>query len=1098
MKIKNYKNEIIEIEVDQEIDATNLIALPALIDPHVHFRTPGHEHKEDWETGAIAAISGGVTTVMDMPNNNPAPICTTSLQNKKNIINNQLEKSGIPLKYYLHLGATADNINTYHEIEDQYSAIKVFMGSSTGDLLVDKKEDQEKIFATASKLNKVVMVHAEDDQIINEQTIAIENPVISDHSVIRHRIAAIKSCKQAIELAKKYNTKLYICHISTAEEVEIIKEAKNQGVRVFAEVTPHHLFLDETDYERLGTKAQMNPPLRTRSDRDALWQAINDGIIDTIGTDHAPHTIEEKNMPYGSAPSGVPGIETYLSLLLDAHNRKKISLQKIIELTRTNIEKIFDLPKNNDYVLVDLNAEKKIKDCEMKTKCGWSPFSGRRVKGIPIHTIINNKVYSNKINQVNKKNMRHLISLKEQSKEDILNILELAIKLKEKRNNGEITNYLKNQTLIMLFQKTSTRTRLSFEAGMTELGGHAIFLDSRTTQFSLTDYADEIQAVMRFGHLLMFRAQKADDVIKASSFDKIPVIDACSEKYHPAQALSDLLTMAEHSHGVENIKKIVWLGIENNVSNTLKIMCAKLGIKIYIVAPEINRPSVDEELNILSDNTDYVVKTLNLEEALRDADYIHTDTWMDMEFFENGKVKEEFLQAYESRKQKFKPFQLNAELVNRYAPNAKIMHCMPCHIGYEISRDAVDHQNSVIFDQAENRMHMQKAIIMWLLQKEDLINSESTKNVTEVEKDVSEIPKWWPNKKPIYDINQSYDYNFDNGPFFNEEKPKRDFPPKNEWIDFLGHKVASQLGVPAGPLLNSKWTTLAANLGFDIVTYKTIRSTNKECQPNPNMIYVNTKGDLTTDRLDEKLYQMENAPCDMSELAVTNSFGMPSKDEKYLLEDIAKANDNLNPGQVMIVSIVGTPNENVNFIKDFRKTASIAKEAGAKIIEANFSCPNVTTGEGSIYTNPETVYVIASELIKEIGNIPLIIKVGLFSDPNIMKQVFINAARAGVRAICGINTVGMEVLNINGETALGYGRIKSGVCGQPIQKSALEFVKKAREINDQEKLGLTIIGCGGITTPQHFNEFFNNGADIAMSATGMMWDPLLAMRYHNQ
>ncbi len=314
--------------------------------------------------------------------------------------------------------------------------------------------------------------------------------------------------------------------------------------------------------------------------------------------------------------------------------------------------------------------------------------------------------------------MRHLISLKEQTREDIIKMMYIATVIKSKRNAGEMTNYLTNQTLVMLFQKTSTRTRLSFEAGMTELGGHGIFLDSRTSQLSLTDYGDEIQAVMRFGQVLMMRALKADDVIRAASFNRIPVIDACSEKYHPAQALSDLLTMAEKSNGIENVKKITWLGVENNVSNTLMLVCAKLGIKVAIAAPEANAQSVDLELNAMAEATGNVTRTTNLEEALRDTDYVHTDTWMDMEFFENGQVKPSFQGEYERRKSTFMPFQLNANLINTCAPNAKIMHCMPCHIGYEISRDAVDHPNSVIFDQAENRMHMQKAMIMWLLEKE--------------------------------------------------------------------------------------------------------------------------------------------------------------------------------------------------------------------------------------------------------------------------------------------------------------------------------------------------------------------------------------------
>lgn len=310
--------------------------------------------------------------------------------------------------------------------------------------------------------------------------------------------------------------------------------------------------------------------------------------------------------------------------------------------------------------------------------------------------------------------MRHLISLKEQNREELLEILSLAQKVKAKYRAGELTNYLSNQTLIMLFQKTSTRTRLSFEAAMTELGGHAIFLDSRTSQFALTDFSDEIRAVMRYGDILMFRALKAADVQRAASFNQIPVIDACSEKYHPCQALGDLLTMVEHSGGLEKIKKVVWLGIENNVSNTLTLACAKLGIKVVLAAPEVDPDSVDTELNAQAQATGLVERTLDLASALQDADYVHTDTWLNMEFFENGRVKPEKQAELERRQQVFIPYQLNAKLVETHCPQAKIMHCMPCHLGYEITRDAIDHSNSIIFDQAENRKHIQKAIIVWL------------------------------------------------------------------------------------------------------------------------------------------------------------------------------------------------------------------------------------------------------------------------------------------------------------------------------------------------------------------------------------------------
>jgi ornithine carbamoyltransferase len=173
--------------------------------------------------------------------------------------------------------------------------------------------------------------------------------------------------------------------------------------------------------------------------------------------------------------------------------------------------------------------------------------------------------------------------------------------------------------------------------------------------------------------------------------------------------------MDEYSGGIERVKKIVWLGIENNVSNTLTLACAKLGINVYIVAPDTDQESVDTELNAMARQTGHVVRTLDMQEALHGADYVHTDTWMNMEFFEDGKVKPEFEEEYTRRKKLFLPYQLNARIINQYAPKAKIMHCMPLHIGYEISRDAANHPNAIILDQAENRLHMQKAMVLWLL-----------------------------------------------------------------------------------------------------------------------------------------------------------------------------------------------------------------------------------------------------------------------------------------------------------------------------------------------------------------------------------------------
>jgi ornithine carbamoyltransferase len=251
---------------------------------------------------------------------------------------------------------------------------------------------------------------------------------------------------------------------------------------------------------------------------------------------------------------------------------------------------------------------------------------------------------------------------------------------------------------------------------MTELGGHAIYLDARTSQLSIADFRDEIRAIMRFGQVLMFRSLRAEGVELAASFNQIPVIDALSEKYHPCQALGDMLTMIENTKGgLKNLKKVAWLGIENNVSNTLKLLCAKLGVEISIISPEANPASVDKELNKLADATGKVLYTKDLALGLRGAQFVHTDTWIDMEFFQNGQAVPSFKKELARRVKVFMPYQLNVATIKKYAPIAKIMHCMACHIGYEITREAVDHKNSIIFDQAENRMHIQKAIIMWLL-----------------------------------------------------------------------------------------------------------------------------------------------------------------------------------------------------------------------------------------------------------------------------------------------------------------------------------------------------------------------------------------------
>lgn len=374
----------IDVSLPEQCAPKNCVAFPALIDPHVHFRTPGATHKEDWQSASRAAIAGGVTTVFDMPNTEPATVNRETLEIKKRVIDEQLKQVSVSLRYHLYLGATSTNAKDFETVKNNVIGIKLFMGSSTGGLLVDNANDQERIFQEAARLDMIVAVHAEDEEEIRHAKETIPRPEVRDHSRIRSRTAAIKAVENAIALAKKHGAKLYICHVSTSDEVDIIRDAKNADLPVYAEVTPHHLFLDESSYATLGTLAQMNPPLRTLSDCDALWKAIRDGVIDTIGSDHAPHTREEKAKSYPQSPSGVPGIETTLPLLLTAARNGKITMEKIVELTRTNVERIFSLPTNDDWVVVDLSLTKEVKNAELKTKCGWSPFAGWQLTGWPV------------------------------------------------------------------------------------------------------------------------------------------------------------------------------------------------------------------------------------------------------------------------------------------------------------------------------------------------------------------------------------------------------------------------------------------------------------------------------------------------------------------------------------------------------------------------------------------------------------------------------------------------------------------------------------------------------------------------------------------
>jgi ornithine carbamoyltransferase len=302
----------------------------------------------------------------------------------------------------------------------------------------------------------------------------------------------------------------------------------------------------------------------------------------------------------------------------------------------------------------------------------------------------------------------HLINFKELSGQQIMEIVDKGIEIK--RNPEKYQDALKGKTLAMIFQKTSTRTRVSFEVAMAHLGGHAIYMDWRATNFTIADIYDETQYLSRNVDCILARLIRNSDLQVMSRASRVPVINGCDEKYHPTQAIADLMTMKE-KRGTLKDAKLVYVGVHNNVCNSLIEACTKVGVKIVTVTPIFNEPSRDDELLESAKRTGLYISTLDLKEALKDADFVYTDTWIDMEFFQDPKYAEE----KERRMKIMIPYQINRE--NLAGSNAWIMHDMPIHRGYEISSDLIEDPKSIIYEQSENRLYSAKAILLKLLGK---------------------------------------------------------------------------------------------------------------------------------------------------------------------------------------------------------------------------------------------------------------------------------------------------------------------------------------------------------------------------------------------
>ena len=381
-------------DCEKKIVVNNLIVLPGAIDSQVHFREPGLTHKEDIMNGTKGAILGGVTSIFEMPNTNPSTTTEAALNEKISIA-----QKNAYCNYSFFVGAAKENIENLKKLErlPGCCGVKIFMGSSTGDLLVEDDDSLRKILASG---NRRVAVHSEDEYRLRERKHLVEDSKVgvSSHPLWRDSQTAIRSTQRLLKIAQETKRKIHVLHISTGDEILILKKFKNFST---CEVTPQHLFFYAPDcYENLGSLAQMNPPIRDKSHNIGLWKGIEEKIVDVIGSDHAPHTLEEKKKEYPNCPSGMTGVQTILPIMLDFVNKGKLGINDLVRLLCYNPAKIYNMKSKGeikigndaDFSIVDLNKEFTITNEWIASKSGWTPYNGLKITGLPVFTVVNGKI----------------------------------------------------------------------------------------------------------------------------------------------------------------------------------------------------------------------------------------------------------------------------------------------------------------------------------------------------------------------------------------------------------------------------------------------------------------------------------------------------------------------------------------------------------------------------------------------------------------------------------------------------------------------------------------------------------------------------------
>ena len=720
---KNDRNIWLDTTVDC-MTSFNTVRLPGLIDVHVHMREPGASHKEDWESGTMSALAGGITTVCAMPNTDPPVVDESTLSLVENIA-----KAKSHCDYGIYLGANHQNIETVSSLSSRAAALKMYLNNTYGPLLLNSSSDWSKHIKNWPD-NRPLCVHAEGQTLTG-----------------------------VLHLANLHNKRIHVCHVARREEIEVIKMSKIHGMNITCEVSPHHLFMSEQDLSQLKSCGGVKPPLMTLDDQNSLWENMD--IIDCFATDHAPHTLEEKSKH--DSPPGFPGLETALPLLLTAVKNGRMTLDDIVLRYHTNPKKIFalNIPNDDDtYIEVDLDREWTIADKPKFSKAGWTPFAGQKVCGMVRRVVLRGKVvyvdgeilskpgYGKNLRNQDKttintmittntiittksegdsssendllidkfikpvlrikgdevKKLKHIISVEQFTKEQLKYIFDLTDQMRMIKKNHGVCDVLKDKVLGLIFYEASTRTKCSFSAAMKRLGGQVIEIDeSQSSSKKGESFSDFVKCIECYVDAIVIRNEKVGSINEVSNNCKVPIINAGDGSgEHPTQALLDIYTIRKE-RGTVNGLTIALVGDlkHGRTVHSLAKLLSLYNVQLKYISPK--------GFEMPKEIMEYVSKH-GIEQTIHES---IDDVIDEIDILYMTRIQKERFEMSDEIKKSLEHYQIRPKNLTNAKENLVIMHPLP-RVD-EISTEIDNDPRAAYFRQMKNGMYVRMALLNIIL-----------------------------------------------------------------------------------------------------------------------------------------------------------------------------------------------------------------------------------------------------------------------------------------------------------------------------------------------------------------------------------------------